>query len=141
MSLPISSAPYLLALRKMNVRSYWRPVILILWAVILLSVFWFGSRYPSLFSKAAHVGHTLPSMTYSSELMHVSASAPVWERILSSAVNWLDGMKIGMSFGVLFGALLLTVLRYYPLKVGKNLYLNSVKGALVGLPAGVCANC
>src|SRR5262249_54672228 len=34
-----------------------------------------------------------------------------------------------------------TVLRYYPLKIGKNLYLNSLKGALVGVPMGVCANC
>jgi uncharacterized membrane protein YraQ (UPF0718 family) len=46
-----------------------------------------------------------------------------------------------MTFGVLFGALLHTVLRYYPLKIGKNLYLNSLKGALVGVPGGVCANC
>ncbi|MBA3651606.1 MAG: hypothetical protein H0W66_09055 [Chthoniobacterales bacterium] len=46
-----------------------------------------------------------------------------------------------MTFGVLFGALLHTALRYYPLKVGKNLYLNSLKGALIGVPMGVCANC
>src|SRR5207237_8001127 len=50
-------------------------------------------------------------------------------------------MKIGMTFGGLFGALLHTVLRYYPLKIGNNLYLNSLKGALVGVPMGVCANC
>jgi uncharacterized membrane protein YraQ (UPF0718 family) len=137
------SAPYLPALGKVkvNVRCHWRPIILSLWAVILLSVFWFGSRYPQLFSKAAHVGQVLPSMTYGHELMRVKASAPLWERILASAINWLDGMKIGMTFGVLLGALLHTVLRYYPLKIGKNLYLNSVKGALVGIPAGVCANC
>ena len=42
--------------------------------------------------------------------------------------HWHDSMKIGMTFGVLFGALLHTVLRYYPLKVGKNLYLNSLRG-------------
>ena len=136
-----ASAPSLPALRKTNIRCYWRPVILILWAVIVLSVFWFGSRYPALFSKAAHVGQVLPSMTYGHETMRVSASAPVWKRILATAVNWVDGMKIGMTFGVLFGALLQTVLLYYPLKLGKNLYLNTVKGALIGVPAGVCANC
>jgi uncharacterized membrane protein YraQ (UPF0718 family) len=139
----ISSAPYLPALRnnKMNIRCHWRPVILSLWAVIVLGVFWFGSRYPALFSKAAHMGQIVPSMTYSHELMAVRANAPFWERILSAAINWLDGMKIGMTFGLLFGALLHTALRYYPLKIGKNLYLNSVKGALLGVPAGVCANC
>ncbi|HEY6349097.1 MAG TPA: permease [Candidatus Angelobacter sp.] len=143
MSLPISSAPHLhvRAFHKTNVRRHWLPVILSLWAVILLSVFWFGSRYPQLFSKAAHVGQVLPSMTYSHEWMQTGASAPVWERILSAAISWLDGMKIGMTFGVLFGALLLTLLGYYPLKMGKSLYLNSVKGALIGIPAGVCANC
>jgi uncharacterized membrane protein YraQ (UPF0718 family) len=145
MSLPINTAPSLhlsgLDKIKLNIRCHWRPIILSLWAVTVLGVFWFGSRYPQLFSKAAHVGQVLPSMAYGSELIKVSASAPFWERILAAAINWLNGMKIGMSFGVLFGALVQTVLRYYPLKVGTNLYLNSVKGALVGIPAGVCANC
>ena len=92
-------------------------------------------------SKAEHVGQAVPSMAFSSQLMTVAADAPWWLRILAATVNWLDSMKIGMTFGVLFGALLHTVLRYYPLKVGRNLYLNSLKGALVGMPMGVCANC
>ncbi|MSQ93018.1 MAG: hypothetical protein EXR98_00510 [Gemmataceae bacterium] len=80
-------------------------------------------------------------MAYSSQLMTVAADSPIWLRILAATVNWLDSMKIGMTFGVFFGALLHTVLRYYPLKIGKNLYVNSLKGALVGVPMGVCANC
>jgi uncharacterized membrane protein YraQ (UPF0718 family) len=109
--------------------------------IMLLAVFWFASRYPQLLGKAQHVGQALPSMAFSNEVFHVAETAPVWQRILASAVNWLDSMKIGMTFGVLFGALLHTILRYYPLKIGKNLYLNSLKGALVGVPMGVCANC
>lgn len=73
--------------------------------------------------------------------MTVAADAPMWLRIVATTVNWLDSMKIGMTFGVLLGALLHTGLRYYPLKIGRNLYLNSLKGALVGAPGGVCANC
>jgi len=107
----------------------------------LVSFFWFASRYPQLFSKAEHVGQALPSMAYSSQLMTVAADALVWLRILAATVNWLDSMKIGMTFGVLFGALLHTVLRYYPLKIGTNLYINSLKGALVAVPMGVCVNC
>ena len=80
-------------------------------------------------------------MAYSSQLMTVATDAPVWLRVLAATVNWLDSMKIGMTFGVLFGALLHTGLRYYPLRIGKNLYLNSLKGALVGVPGGVCVNC
>ncbi|MBI1826500.1 MAG: permease [Planctomycetes bacterium] len=123
------------------VQCYYRPTILVAATITLLCTFWFASRYPQLLNKARHVGQHVPSMTYSHELLAVSADAPAWKRIIFGAVNWLDGMKIGMTFGVLFGALLHTALRYYPLKIGKNLYLNSLKGALVGVPAGVCANC
>ena len=76
--------------------------------LVLLSVFWFASRYPQLFSKAEHVGQALPSMAYSSQVMSVATDTPIWLRILAATVNWLDSMKIGMSFGVLFGALLHT---------------------------------
>jgi len=109
--------------------------------LVLISLFWFASRYPQLFSKAEHVGQAIPSMAYSSQLMTVAADAPVWLNIAATTVNWLNSMKIGMTFGILFGALLHTVLRHYPLKIGKNLYINSLKGALVGVPMGVCANC
>jgi len=132
-----TTAHYTLA----RVRCHWRPVIMIAAGLALVSLFWFASRYPQLFSKAEHIGQALPSMAYSSQLMTVAADAPLWLRILAATVNWLDSMKIGMTFGVLFGALLHTVLRYYPLKIGKNLYINSLKGALVGVPMGVCANC
>ena len=124
-----------------RIRCYTRPVVLVISALVLLSLFWFASRYPQLLGKAQHVGQATPSMAFSSELVHIAEDAPIWLRILASAVNWLDSMRIGMTFGVLFGALLHTVLRYYPLKIGKNLYLNSLKGALVGVPMGVCANC
>jgi len=124
-----------------SVHCYWRPIILVAGAAAILCTFWFWSRYPALFNKAAHVGKAVPTMTYTSEVIHVDANAAVGWKILAMSVNWLNGMKVGMTFGVLFGALLHTVLRYYPLKIGRNLYLNSLKGALIGVPAGVCANC
>ena len=124
-----------------HIACYYRPLILATAAVTLLGMFWFASRYPQLLAKADHLGQALPSMAFSHEVLRVAADAPLWQRILSGAVNWLDSMKLGMTFGVLLGALLHTSLRYYPLKIGKNLYLNSLKGALVGVPAGVCANC
>jgi len=124
-----------------HIPCYYRPLLLAATAAALLGVFWFASRYPLLLSKAEHVGQALPSMAFSHEVLRVVEADPAWRRILFGAVNWLDSMKIGMTFGVLFGALLHTVLRYYPLKIGKNLHLNSLKGALVGVPMGVCANC
>ncbi len=126
---------------RWSIHCYYRPLVMVATGIVLVSVFWFVSRYPQLLGKAEHVGQALPSMAFGSELIHVAENAPVWRRILAAAVNWLDSMKIGMTFGVLLGALLHTVLRYYPLKIGNNLYLNSLKGALVGVPMGVCANC
>src|SRR5947209_6264734 len=96
---------------SINIRCHWRPVILIAWAMLLFGVFWFASRYPQLFSKAEHIGQVLPSMAYSSEVLRATADAPLWRRILSATINWLDSMKLGMSFGVLVGALLHTELR------------------------------
>jgi hypothetical protein len=124
-----------------RIQCYYRPVILVIAALMILCVFWFASRYPHVLAKKAHLGETIPTMAWSHEVLHVAADAPLWQKIMCGAVNWLDSMKIGMTFGVLFGALLHTCLRCYPLKIGRNLYLNSLKGALVGAPAGVCANC
>ena len=128
---------------RRSLRSYQRPLVLLLGGMAIFYVFWFTSRYPSLFSKADHLakGDDVASMAWGSARFMVDAAAPLWQQILYGAFNWLDGMKVGMTFGVLFGALLHTVLHYYPLKLGKNTYLNSLTGAVIGAPMGVCANC
>ena len=124
-----------------QIRCHWRPIILAVAAAVLLGSFWAFTRYPQLIGKAAHIGHVHQSMAYSSRAMAVRPTDPLWWQIVASAVDWLDSMKVGMSFGVLLGGLLHTWLKYYPLKIGDNLYLNTLKGALVGVPAGVCVNC
>lgn len=138
----VSSPPVITPRRAANsIRCYYRPAVLFAAGLLLVGTFWFASRYPQLLSKSEHLGDALPSMAYGGELFAVNASAPVWERVLATMGNWLNSMKIGMGFGVLLGALLHTVLYFYPLKLGTNRYVNSVKGALIGVPAGVCANC
>ncbi len=118
-----------------------RPIILIVLGLTIAGVFWSTSRYPALLAKARQTGHALPSMAYSHEAFPTAPSDPVLKRILYGALNWLDSMRVGMTFGILFGALLHTILRYYPLRIGGNYALNSLKGALVGAPMGVCVNC
>lgn len=119
-----------------------RAQVIALAALVLIGTFWFATRYPALLHKAEATGtSTVASMTYASEVISVSLDAALWKRILAGMVNWLAAMRVGMTFGVLFGALLHLTLRYYPLKLGTSLSLNSVKGALVGMPMGVCANC
>ncbi len=107
----------------------------------IVGLFWFGSRYPALFSKAHHSGDPLASMAYSHETLRTSSRNSILVRIALGSFNWLSSMAIGMTFGITFGALLHTVLKYYPLRIGQNLTLNTLKGALVGMPMGVCANC
>jgi len=124
-----------------RLRCYARPIILISFGLMITGVFWFASRYPALLAKAHQTGHILPSMAYSHEVLPTVPSDAVWKRVLYGALNWLDSMRVGMTFGVLFGAFLHTVLRYYPLRIGQNYALNSLKGALVGAPMGVCVNC
>lgn len=123
------------------IRCHARPIILIVSALAIASVFWFASRYPALLAKAHQTGLKLPTMAYNHETFPLAPHDPLAKRIVYGALNWLDSMRIGMTFGVLFGALLHTVLRYYPLRAGRNYTLNSLKGALVGAPMGVCVNC
>jgi uncharacterized membrane protein YraQ (UPF0718 family) len=124
-----------------NRNDLYRFTIIVTSVIFLLLAFWFASRYPSLLSKYEHLGNLLPTMAYGKEVFKVTADLPVWQQILYTTLNWLDGMKIGMSFGVTFGALIHTYLRYFPIKLGNNSFLNSLKGAVVGMPMGVCANC
>ena len=124
-----------------GLRCHYRAIILGVALITLLCCFWIVSRYPQLWSKSQHLGNDLATMAYSKEVLPIVASMPWWQKIVYGAVNWLDSMKIGMSFGVASGALLHTILKYYPLKIGNNLYLNTLKGALIGAPMGVCANC
>src|SRR6266849_6288639 len=126
---------------RRDLRCYYRPIILISAGVIILLTFWFASRYPALLHKLQLIGTAMPSMAYEHSVGSPNGFATAWQGIRVAALSWLAAMAIGMSFGVLFGALLHSVLRYYPLKIGQNLYLNSLKGALVGAPMGVCANC
>ena len=118
-----------------------RWIVLVILGLTIVGLFWFGSRYPALFSKAHHSGDPLASMAYSHETLRTSSRNSILVRIALGSFNWLSSMAIGMTFGITFGALLHTVLKYYPLRIGQNLTLNTLKGALVGMPMGVCANC
>jgi len=108
----------------------------------ILCTFWFGSRYPALMKKSADLPTYVPhSFVYSSDLMPLNAADPLWRRVLATFVNWCWSMRVGMSFGLTMGALLHTLFQIFPLKTTNSVYLNTLKGILVGAPAGVCVNC
>jgi uncharacterized membrane protein YraQ (UPF0718 family) len=66
---------------------------------------------------------------------------PLRQRVWRTSINWLQANEIGMTFGFFFGAAALTVLATLPRRRTGNAYLNSLMGAAVGMPLGVCANC
>ncbi len=117
-------------------------LLLIATGIAILCIFWFTSRYPSLLKKS----HDLPtyhphSFVYNSDLMTLEGGDTFWRRVLVTFVNWMYSMRIGMSFGLSMGALLHTLFQFFPLKTTNSVYLNMLKGILVGAPAGVCVNC
>ncbi|OGI09791.1 MAG: hypothetical protein A3I68_05520 [Candidatus Melainabacteria bacterium RIFCSPLOWO2_02_FULL_35_15] len=123
-------------------RCYVRLFFLIIFAAIILGLFWFGSRYPQLLEKAAHITTLTPhSFINSMELIPMAEQHSFLSRVFASFVNWIWSMKIGMTLGLTMGALLHTLFEFYPPKLTGNIYLNTLKGIVMGAPAGICVNC
>lgn len=139
-SLPAARKPILFGGK--DIRCYYRLFVLFAFAAAVLVLFWFGSRYPSLFHKAEMMGHhELVSFIWTEQLMQVPTNPTLFDRVIASIANWIWSMRIGMSFGLVIGALFHTLFQFYPPKLGGNLYLNTLKGIITGAPAGVCVNC
>jgi uncharacterized membrane protein YraQ (UPF0718 family) len=104
--------------------------------------FWIDSRYPSLLKKL-HAGtsiHTSGVLSFDA-LWPVTASMPVTKRIERTTVNWMWTNRIGMSFGIFFGAGLLTLLPTLGKRRFRSRAANTLMGTVAGVPLGVCANC
>ncbi len=111
-------------------------------ALILLSVFLSQSRAPALDQKARMGLRTDISAIAFDTVFTVSREAPYLERVFKSAVNWSYTNWKGMTFGVLFGATLLTLMRSLPLwRLPANGFLAALQGLIGGAPLGVCVNC
>jgi uncharacterized membrane protein YraQ (UPF0718 family) len=139
-SLPAERKPILIGGK--DIRCFYRIFVLIAYAAAVLALFWFGSRYPSLFHKAQTFGHhEVSSFIWTEEIMRLPVHPMFVDRVIASIANWIWSMRIGMSFGLVIGALFHTLFQFYPPKFGGNLYLNTLKGIVIGAPAGVCVNC
>jgi uncharacterized membrane protein YraQ (UPF0718 family) len=120
-----------------------RIAILIVLIAALLAWFWLGSRYPSLDEKAAMAGEVVMGDVLSFEAhVPVDPSAPLWQKIIYSTINWVLTNRQGMTFGVLLATLVLTLLQLKSMVGGKpGVFRDTLKGMLVGAPLGVCVNC
>jgi len=117
--------------------------ILITGALIatICAIFWLGSRYPSLQSKAGADPDEALSTPLGFE-SHFPEPGPdeKFKRVLWTAMEWAVTNKQGMTFGVLLAAGLLTVVPLLPRPRGGK-FAGSVQGMLIGAPLGVCVNC
>ena len=106
------------------------------------AMFWSGSRYPSLNEKAIMGGSAALEDPLSFEAsLQTQPGDPLPQRILFSTVNWVETNLEGMTFGLVIGACLLTLIGLISVRGHRNGYINAVLGLLVGTPLGVCVNC
>jgi len=104
--------------------------------------FWVDSRYPSLLKKL-HSGQSIKvsgALSFDA-LMPVKPEMSLPVRVERTAINWMWTNRIGMTFGLGFGAALLTLLSTLPGVRFQSAASNTLLGAVAGVPLGVCANC
>jgi len=110
--------------------------------VTLAATFWMIARYPDLDDKALMGGAiTLEDPLSFEAAIPITEDQSVVERIAFTTLNWLSTNRNGMLFGVLLGAVFLTLLGYINKRSFRGLFSNTLLGASVGMPLGVCVNC
>jgi len=109
---------------------------------IIASIFWIDSRYPALLKKlhaAASVKVKGP-LTFDTVLQE-NPQAALANRVGATFVNWLAANRVGMTFGFLFAAGVLSLLPSLHRTGSTNRYKNVFLGTLRGVPLAVCSNC
>jgi uncharacterized membrane protein YraQ (UPF0718 family) len=110
--------------------------------VVIASIFWVDSRYPALL-KRYHAGTHVKAagaLTFGS-VYPVDCSMPLATRVWRTTINWLDANRIGMTFSFLFGPAALTFLATLRRRRTRSRWLNTLFGAVAGVPLAVCTNC
>src|SRR3984893_992621 len=123
--------------------SHWRTrTVALLLLMAIGAYFWTVSRYPALYKKYSQGTQVkvTGAITFGT-VLPVTAGMPLGQRVWRTSINWLQANEIGMTFGFFFGAAALTVMATLPRRRTRNAYVNSLLGAAVGMPLGVCANC
>ena len=118
-----------------------RAVLCGILIAFICAVFWLGSRYPSLQSKAGADPDEALSTPLGFEGHFPEPRADEkFKRVLWVAAEWGVTNKQGMTFGLLLAAALLTMVPLLPRPRGGR-FAGSVQGMLMGAPLGVCVNC
>ena len=128
---------------SLNVTGSWRNRSLaILLMAIIATVFWVDSRYPALmkrYNAGTHIKAT-GALTFGT-IVQVDRSMPLATRVWRTTLNWLDANRVGMTFSFLFGPAALVFLSTINRRRTNSRFLNTLYGALAGMPLAVCSNC
>src|SRR6266436_4007521 len=140
----VSAQNPVMSLEMANVRlGAWRSrTLAVLLMVVIGTVFWVDSRYPALM-KRYHAGTQVKAagaLTFG-VVYPLDRTMPLRLRVWRTTVNWLDANRIGMTFSFLFGPAALTFLAMVPRRRTGSKYLNTLFGAVAGMPMAVCTNC
>ena len=123
--------------------STWRSrTLIVILMVTIAAVFWADSRYPALM-KRYHAGTQIKAtgaLTFGT-VYRVDPWMSYLDRVWRTTVNWPDANRVGMTFSFLFGPAALTFLATLRRRRTQSRYLNTLLGAVVGMPLGVCSNC
>jgi uncharacterized membrane protein YraQ (UPF0718 family) len=110
--------------------------------IVIASIFWVDSRYPALL-KRYHAGTHVKAagaLTFGA-IYPVERNMPLTTRVWRTTINWLDANRIGMTFAFLFGPAALTFLATLRRRRSRSRWLNTLFGAVAGVPLAVCTNC
>ena len=123
-------------------RSQVRFILALALFAVIAYMFWTSSRYPALGEKAMMGGAIQLEDPLSFEAhWPVDPEFPLWKKIIYTTGNWMHTNRKGMFFGVLMGAMFLTILGYLKKASFRGAFANSAFGMLLGAPLGVCVNC
>ena len=121
----------------------WRSgTLAVMLMLVIGTVFWVDSRYPALM-KRYHAGTQVKAagaLTFGA-VYQLDRTMPLRVRVWRTTVNWLDANRIGMTFSFLFGPAALVFLAMVPRRRTGSKYLNTLLGAIAGMPMAVCTNC
>lgn len=118
-----------------------RFILVLMLTTLVAAYFWSSSRYPALNEKAMMGANTHIEAIGFDIFFTIPQGASTIKRILYNSLNWMYTNRKGMTFGVIFGALLMTLLPFLQQLQFRSRFANSVMGVVMGAPLGLCVNC
>ncbi len=119
----------------------YRLLLAVLFLTVTAAFFWLSSRYPALNSKALMGGDTPMSGFAFDTLYEILPGTAFWWEVVANSINWIYTNLKGMTFGIVFGAGVLTLLGLLRTRSFQSSFANSILGTAIGAPLGVCVNC